>query len=91
MSVKVAAADGATDVSQVIEAIDWVVQHRHDNGLNIRVLNLAYSTDAAPSYVLDPLAHAVESAWVHGVVVVASAGNDGLERPGSRARPSTRT
>jgi len=79
VSVKVASADGATDVSQVIEAIDWVVQHRHDNGLNIRVLNLSYSTDAAPSYVLDPLAHAVESAWFHGVVVVASAGNDGLE------------
>ena len=56
VSVKVASSDGATDVSQVIEAIDWVVQHRHDNGLNIRVLNLAYSTDAAPTYVLDPLA-----------------------------------
>ena len=40
VSVKVGAANGSVDVSQVIAAIDWVVQHRHDNGLNIRVLNL---------------------------------------------------
>jgi hypothetical protein len=30
------------DVSQVIAAIDWVVEHRHDRGLDIRVLNLSY-------------------------------------------------
>jgi serine protease AprX len=40
VSVKVGVADGGTDVSQVIAAIDWVVQHRHDNGMNIRVINL---------------------------------------------------
>ena len=28
VSIKVATADGGTDVSQVIAAIDWVVQHR---------------------------------------------------------------
>ena len=79
VSVKVASSDGATDVSQVIDAIGWVVQHGHDNGLNIRVVNLSYSTDALPSYVLDPLASAVESAWLSGVVVVAAAGNDGVQ------------
>ncbi|CAN5516649.1 hypothetical protein BH18ACT1_BH18ACT1_03570 [soil metagenome] len=77
LSLKVASVDGATDVSQVIAALDWVVQHRNDNGMNIRVVNLAYGTDGAQSYVLDPLAHAAEVAWRRGVVVVVSAGNDG--------------
>jgi serine protease AprX len=30
VSLKVATADGGADVSQVIAAIDWVVQHAHD-------------------------------------------------------------
>ncbi len=77
LSVKVAAADGSTDVSQVIAAIDWVVQHRKDNGLNVRVLNLSFGTDSTQNYVLDPLAHAAEVAWRNGIVVVASSGNAG--------------
>ena len=88
VSVKVASSDGATDVSQVIEAIGWVVRHGHDDGLNIRVVNLSFSTDPTHSYLLDPLAHAVESAWQAGVVVVASAGNDGLSTP-SLTSPAT--
>ena len=32
ISLKVASYDGATDVSQVLAAIDWVVQHRNDRG-----------------------------------------------------------
>ncbi len=50
ISIKVADAHGATDVSQVIAAIDWVVQHRNDPGLNIRVLNLSYGTDTTQWY-----------------------------------------
>ena len=46
LSVKVGVADGGVDVSQVIAAIDWVVQHRNDNGMNIRVLNLSFGTDS---------------------------------------------
>ena len=80
VSVKVATADGGTDVSQVIAAIDWVVQHAHDPGLNIRVLNLSYGTNSTQSYILDPLAYAAEVAWKSGIVVVASAGNTGYQR-----------
>jgi serine protease AprX len=75
VSVKVGAYDGGVDVSQVIAAIDWVVQHRHDHG--IRVLNLSYGTDSAQVYTSDPLAHAVENAWRAGIVVVVSGGNQG--------------
>ncbi len=77
LSLKVATADGATDVSQVIAALDWVVQHRHDEGMNVRVVNLSFGTDSTQSYLLDPLAHAAEVAWRKGIVVVVSAGNNG--------------
>jgi serine protease AprX len=80
VSVKVAAADGSADVSQVIAAIGWVTQHAHDNGLNIRVLNLSYGLDSTQDYRLDPLSYAVERAWKAGIVVVVAAGNDGTTR-----------
>ena len=81
VNVKVATRNGATDVSQVIAALDWVVQHRNDNGMNIRVINLSFGTDSSQSYILDPLAFAVEQAWNHGIVVVVAAGNDGNNSP----------
>ena len=68
-----------TDISQVITAIDWVVQHRDDDGLNIRVLNLSFGTDGAQDYLLDPLTYAVDVAWRKGIVVVVAAGNRGPE------------
>ncbi|WP_158657509.1 S8 family serine peptidase [Blastococcus saxobsidens] len=83
VNVKVGAADGSVDVSQVIAGIDWVVTNKASH--NIRVLNLSYGTDSTQSYQLDPLAHAVESAWRAGIVVVVAAGNDGA----SGARPLT--
>ena len=77
VSVKVADSHGVSDVSQVIAGIDWVVQHAHDPGMNIRVLNLSFGTDSSQAYTVDPLAYAAEQAWAHGIVVVTSAGNDG--------------
>ena len=77
VNMKVADGVGAVDVSQVIAAIDWVVEHKNDNGMNIRVITLAYGTDGVQAYDIDPLAHAVERAWHEGIVVVVAAGNDG--------------
>ena len=78
VTLKVASHDlGAADVSQVLAAIEWVVQHRSDPGLDIRVLNLSYGTESLQSYQLDPIAFAVENAWRHGIVTVVSGGNDG--------------
>jgi serine protease AprX len=79
VSVKVGTADGGVDVSQVIAAIDWVVQHKSDKGLNIRVINLAYGTNSTQSADVDPLSYAVEQAWKKGIVVVAAAGNSGYQ------------
>ncbi len=77
VNLKVGTADGGADVSQVIAAIDWAVQHRRQDGLNIRVINLSYGTHSTQPYTVDPLAYAVENAWSKGIVVVAAAGNDG--------------
>jgi serine protease AprX len=79
LSVKVGVADGGTDVSQVIAAIDWVVQHRTDGDLNIRVINLSYGTNSEQDYKVDPLSYAVEQAWKAGIVVVAAGGNYGFQ------------
>jgi len=77
VSLKVGDAHGTTDVSQVIAAIDWVVQHRNDPGLNIKVLNLSFGTDGTQNYRVDPLAYAAQVAWRKGIVVVVAAGNKG--------------
>jgi serine protease AprX len=79
VNVKAGASDGSVDVSQVIAALDWVVEHKADH--NIRVVNLSYGTDSTQSALLDPLAHAVENAWRAGIVVVVAAGNDGDSGP----------
>jgi serine protease AprX len=78
VSVKVADAMGAADVSQIIAAIDWVVQNKTTNGLNIRVLNLSFGTNTTNPYSIDPLCHAVEAAWKKGITVVAATGNAGF-------------
>jgi serine protease AprX len=77
VSIKVADSHGNSDVSQVLAAIDWVVQHHADPGLNIRVVNMSFGTDSYQSYVLDPLTFAAETAWHAGVVVVGATGNRG--------------
>jgi serine protease AprX len=85
ISLKVAGPDGATDVSVVLAALQWAVTNRER--LGIRVLNLAFGTDATSSYLVDPLDYAVERAWHAGILVVAAAGNRGpdggtISKPG---------
>jgi serine protease AprX len=79
VSVKVGTADGGTDVTQVIAAIDWVVQHARDPGFNIRVINLSYGTNTTQSYLTDPLPMR-PSRRGKRIVVVAAAGNDGYQK-----------
>src|SRR4051812_2664143 len=78
VSIKVSDALGHTDVSQAIAAIDWVVDHGDENGLNIRVINMSFGTDGVQSYLLDPLAYAAEQAWHKGIVVAVAVGNEGF-------------
>lgn len=77
ISVKAADAIGQSYTSTIVQGIDWVVQHRRDAGLNIRVLNLSLGLPNASGYQNDPVSAAAERAWAAGIVVVAAAGNDG--------------
>jgi serine protease AprX len=88
----VGAFDGSVDVSQVIAAIDWVVQHRNDPlpdgpALNIKVISLSFGTDSMQAAAVDPLVHAAEVAWKAGIVVVVASGNDG-RAPGPMGNPA---
>ncbi len=91
INLKVASADGGADVTQVIAAVNWVVEHADDPGFNIRVLSLSYGTNAdvsRQSWQTDPLSYAVEQAWRKGIVVVVAGGNDGRTTTTSLANPA---
>jgi serine protease AprX len=75
VSLKVAGADGGTTLSQLLAAIDWVIEYQDE--YEIGVLNLSFGVEAPPA-AIDPLVGAVEVAWASGLTVVASAGNDTL-------------
>jgi serine protease AprX len=75
ISVKVADEDGNATVLDVIEGLQFTVDHRAD--YNIRVVNLSLKSTEPASYLTDPLDAAVEAAWNNGIVVVAAAGNTG--------------
>jgi serine protease AprX len=85
ISVKVAGADGSTDVSTVLAGLQWVASN--EQRLHIRVLNLSFGTDSTQSTAIDPLNYAVEQLWASGVLVVVAAGNRGplpgtIDKPG---------
>src|SRR5918992_5799662 len=49
-SIKVGTSNGTVDVSQVIAAVDWVVEHKNDDAANpIKVINLSYGSGGTPS------------------------------------------
>jgi serine protease AprX len=75
ISVKVADEQGDATVLDVIDGLQFVVDHKAD--YNIRVVNLSLKSTAPESYTTDPLDAAVEAAWNSGIVVVVAAGNSG--------------
>ena len=75
IAVKTADELGNSTVLDVINALQFVVDHKDD--LNIKVVNLSVSSDTPDSYLEDPLDAAVEFAWHSGIVVVAAVGNRG--------------
>jgi serine protease AprX len=61
----------------VIEAAEWIYENRER--LNIRVANFSLHSSVPNSFMYDPLNRAVEKLWFGGVVVVAAAGNYGVD------------
>jgi len=75
VGVKVAGANGAADVSTLLQAMHWVAAYRSQ--FNIRVLNLSWGTPSTQDPAVDPLNYAVQRLWGQGIVVVVAAGNSG--------------
>ena len=69
--------EGSARTSDVIAGAQWVYEHRQE--LNIRVANFSLHSARPSNFTTDPLNKAVERLWFGGVVVVAAAGNYGLE------------
>jgi serine protease AprX len=85
VSVKVAGADGSTDVSTVLAGLQWIVSN--ERRLHTRVLNLSFGTDSRQTAAIDPLNYAVEQVWASGIFVAVAAGNGGpaagtVDKPG---------
>jgi serine protease AprX len=75
VSIKASDDDGDATVLDVINGLQFAVDHRADYG--IRVVNLSLESAEPESARTDPLDAAVEQAWLHGLVVVSAAGNRG--------------
>jgi len=75
LNLRVSGRDGAALASDVVAALQWVVDNKDEE--NIRIVNISLTSTLPDSYRQDPLDAAVEQAWFHGLVVVVSAGNYG--------------
>lgn len=82
VSLRVLGDDGSGVASNVIEAIDWAIDHRRR--YNIRVMNLSLGASVTQPCGDDPMCEAVDRALDAGIVVVASAGNHGVTADGRR-------
>src|SRR5262249_8962435 len=81
INVRVLGANGAGYTSDVIAGIDWGIKNK--DLYKIRVMNLSLGHPVASPAALDPLCQAVARAVGAGIVVVASAGNDGRAANGA--------
>ena len=75
VNLRTADARGASSESDVIAAIDWILQNRAQ--YDIRVANFSMRSSSPSSFRYDPLDAAVEKLWFSGVTVVAAVGNYG--------------
>lgn len=81
VSFKVADAEGATSIEQVVAALGAVRMTADDLGIQVVVLAIGGPADE----VADPVERALEELWASGLVVVVASGNDGdeLTEPGT--------
>jgi serine protease AprX len=75
ISLKISDEEGLAFESDTVEAVQWVLDNK--DTYNIRVVNLSIRSTMPQSYHTSPLDAAAEILWFNGIVVVASAGNEG--------------
>lgn len=75
LGIKAFDQEGKATYADVIRGIGWALEVK--DLINLRVLNMSFSGPVRSFYWDDPLNIAVMKAWEAGVVVVASAGNNG--------------
>jgi len=75
VDVQVMDANGEALTSDVINACQWILDHKAQ--YNIRVANFSLESGITAPFYIDPLDRAVEQLWFNGVTVVAAAGNYG--------------
>jgi subtilisin len=66
-AIKCFDSDGNSNISDIVRGIEWAIQQK------VNVLNMSFGSDQ-PS---DALRNAINKAYSSGIVLIASAGNDG--------------
>jgi serine protease AprX len=77
VSLDVMDDNGMAMTRDVIAAADWILKNKDVYG--IKVANFSLHSSQPNSFMFDPLDQAVERLWFSGVVVVAAAGNYGVD------------
>jgi serine protease AprX len=77
VSIDVMNDQGMAMTRDVIRAAEWIYVNK--DTYKIRVANFSLHSGYANSFMFDPLDKAVEKLWFSGVVVVAAAGNYGVD------------
>ncbi len=75
LSLQVLDANGQGQMSDVIAALDWLLEY--GEAFDIDVVNMSLGKPVTESNKTDPLVLAVEALWDSGMVVVVAAGNQG--------------
>jgi serine protease AprX len=75
VGVKVLNGSGGSNLSNIIEGIEWCMENKEEYG--IQILSLSLGSQAYESFRRDPLSLAAQEAWQAGMIVCAAAGNSG--------------
>ncbi len=75
LAVKALDEDGSGNTSDIISAIQWVIETK--DVYNTKILNLSLGTPVTDPYTSDPLVKACNEAINAGITVVVAAGNSG--------------
>jgi serine protease AprX len=81
VDVRVLGSNGAGYTSDVIAGIDWTIANARRHG--VRIINLSLGHPIVEPAATDPLCRAVARAVQAGLVVIVSAGNNGVTSTGT--------